>query len=216
MISGVRNTPNARALVLTHLTQRSPGAARKLRNCIRFWNDPEVRKQIPYRLYLHNAAELHELEIRDPAIERVAYSESGALDASTCRQQTGGFLVEERNLFVLGGGFMDLCLVETFRSIMETKAAQARAVKFLLPLPLIYHFELMDIMGFIQGKKIKNINKSYIQILRSSRSNYVVTLNQQWLEKRGSDHDVELHWFTSLAHVRGSGLLPLPMVQDII
>lgn len=195
-------------MVVTHLTPRLP---HNLRINQRFWENTGALIDRRLSLYNEEGAFPRGIEQR-PEIQRIICSESGALDDLPYHALDEGFAGPGFKAMVLGGGFMDDCLVETFRSLIWLKSEQGEKSQIIMPLPLIYSYRKMDGMAYIRNK-----GNHYMSALQEAYSGgdisgFHATLTTpngvSTLDYRGYHHSVELHWFTNLEDMFTSPLFP--------
>ncbi len=194
--------PAKRTLICTHPTREpdtlppvSTRAAMATNNCMKLWHRNGHLFARRLSLCYGSREQYPEGIDQRPGIERTVFSLNGHLDESGCSAVEEGFAGPGFETMILGGGKLELCLSNTFASLLKIKGAQKEGLQVILPLPLIYWIDGKDI-----GRYINYSRNDYMLGLRmyvGARS-WRVACDGKFLFGQDRHSSVELHWFSTM------------------
>ncbi|MBU0629795.1 MAG: hypothetical protein KKC80_02620 [Candidatus Margulisbacteria bacterium] len=199
MIEHVRHKPIV-TLILTHPSNRvpleQPGNSRV---CVEAWQKPPVK--CDYKLWLYTKSGFFPYGLKiDPAAQ-AKFSDGGGVDENDTTILEEGFIAPGHNYFLLGGGFLDLCLSNTFDSLVRIAAKRRERVVVSCPLPLIYSASQLDRTDYLTNQN------AYTSFLARSRYNGDISGYRYYFDgkliKSEGENQVCLSWYSRL-----NGLAP--------
>jgi hypothetical protein len=217
-----------RTLILTHLRREGEQEEVVLRMAEKFWRcqDKAFGPNGPFDRKLSLVEEGSRLPVTGRLLggEAIVFSWTGMLDDRTPPpgyEHLGimeqpiftaldhGYSQPGENLFVMGGGNLDLCLLNTFSSLARIKRQQHEPLTVLIPLAMVYCFNRnLDLVNYARRPVdyLRRLEKMFGQNLLNS---YRVMVDGQLVYGEANiAADVELHWFTSLNRMFASSFFP--------
>jgi len=191
-------------LILTHPTNNldfeRPGSSRI---CRANWRQPPVACDDKLWLYTKSGYAPRDLEMDKRS--QVKFSNSGALDEEDNTILEAGFIGRGHTHYILGGGFLDLCLSSTFESLVRLASKKRERLVVFGALPIIYSPADLNRADYLRN------GNAYSQFLfhafRDRKiTGYSIYYDGELIARSVGHEKISLSWHTTLAELIASPL----------
>jgi len=218
-----------KTLILTHLRDKPPFQP-NLEQCTKLWElrDPAFGG-VPFKRRVSLTSEGSQLPhglTRRPGDLKI-FSFSGAIDDRTIPPEYEGnerefnpavdfgFAGPGYNRFVLGGSIVEVCLLETFKSLVRQKTSQGEPLEVLIPLMMVYfHDDISQPETYIAKPNHysrfleKALNEEDPRKLAIDSCRISVDGSVVFGQLYPQQPTVQLHWFTTFKGMFSSPFFP--------